>query len=80
MVRLARTYGGRARYSSSEWCLVDPMPPTLSNVAFATGDQPDSPTQVTLGRPFLDASRVHRPDPHLGLQHLWSATGRTRRW
>ena len=46
-VRLARTYGGRPRYASSEWCLIDPMPPTLSNVAFATGDQPDSPMQVT---------------------------------
>jgi hypothetical protein len=46
-VRLTRTYGGRARYSSSEWCLVDPMPPTLTNVAFATPDAAGSPMRVT---------------------------------
>ena len=46
-VRLVHTYGGRARYASSQWCLIDPMPPTLSNVAFATADQPDSPMKVT---------------------------------
>lgn len=46
-VRLAHNYGGRARYSASEWCLVDPMPPTLSNVAFTTPDSTDSPMRVT---------------------------------
>ncbi len=35
--RFIRMYGGRARYPSTAWCLIDPLPPVLNGVTFTGG-------------------------------------------
>ena len=45
--RLVRLYGGRVRYAGGTWCLIDPKPPTLSNVTFSDGG--DADPHVTIG-------------------------------
>jgi len=42
--RFVATYGGRARYPSSTWCLIDPLPAALTDVDFDGGV--DSPVTV----------------------------------
>ena len=47
--RFVRTYGGRAHYPSSAWCLIDPLPSALTGVEFDGGV--DSPVTVHWNRP-----------------------------
>lgn len=44
-----KLYGGRARYPSSTWCLIDPLPPSLTGVSFTGGV--NSPVTVRWSRP-----------------------------
>ncbi len=47
--RFVKTYGGRAHYPSSTWCLIDPLPSALTGVDFNGGV--DSPVTVRWTRP-----------------------------
>ena len=47
--RFVRLYGGRARYPSAAWCLIDPLPQALSGVTFTGGTS--SPVAVHWNRP-----------------------------
>ncbi len=44
--RLVKLYGGRTRAAGAPWCLIDPLPPTLTHVTFTGGDSPDVPVTV----------------------------------
>ena len=47
--RFIRLYGGRARYPSTTWCLIDPLPPVLGGVTFSGGTT--APVTVHWNRP-----------------------------
>ena len=47
--RFVRLYGGRARYPSAAWCLIDPLPQALTGVTFTGGTS--SPVAVHWNRP-----------------------------
>src|ERR1700712_2312974 len=49
MQRFIRLYGGRARYPSAAWCLIDPLPQALSGVTFTGGVT--SPVALHWNRP-----------------------------
>ncbi len=49
--RFVRAYGGRARYPSARWCLIDPLPPALSGVTFTGGLPKSAPVGIRWLRP-----------------------------
>lgn len=65
VARFVRLYGGQARYTTTPWCLIDPMPSALA-VAFGGGET--SPVTVSWRQPSFvpTGSRVE-------IQH-WSDT------
>lgn len=77
--RFVLRYGGRARYSTASWCLIDPLPSALS-VSFAGGRT--TPVTVTWGRPRYvpSGSRVqirHWNDTTCAAPPPWAGTEQT---
>jgi hypothetical protein len=64
-----RVYGGTARYPSTTWCLLDPLPSALSGVSFGGGES--SPVTIRWSRPtsLPSGSRVE--------VHVWQAASCT---
>lgn len=64
-----RAYGGSARYPSSTWCLLDPLPSALSGVSFGGGES--SPVTIRWTKPtsLPSGSRVE--------VHVWQAVSCT---
>ena len=59
VVRFIRLYGGTAHYAPG-WCLIDPMPQTLSGVVFSGGTPASSPVKIAWTKPtrYPSGSRV----------------------
>ena len=47
--RFVRLYGGRAKTPAASWCLIDPLPSALPEVAFDSGS--DSPVTIRWAKP-----------------------------